>query len=484
MEFEIIRDRIQQFRRSDLVLHLLQGLHNIQQEKQSRYPFWKMLVLLKWSYLHTDDNPKRKIVTSDNVLSLLVMVDQFEVEYTGLNFRTPHSVSQSFRIIAYQQFDYQDNFYNSIVDRQVILYLRLSSRFDIAAEFKRRTGIDILSFLNFCYFTYIYLHLDQLGNGHSYDGILHDDYCDYFKKQFSDRELDLFLRLLIVTQSSDFENLHRLKDERLQLYETNFFITKPFLLFNGHLCLPHQAIFTQTIKHFIYTYLKAVLPDTFPEEFGKRLEKYVALGLTENRIEHKSEYELKKQYRLTKICDYLVGDDILVECKATELHPRSGVLRLPNILTKELNSSIVKAYCQLLSTAGCINPGKEWWGIIITYREMYLGFGQDAWDEFLRSPMEDFTAKNKIDISLLPPKNLFFISIEDWDYIMQVIKDRNATLHQMLLKGKELANTTDPAERKFLMEQVLHQHFRVTQLNLSYLKQAHELINIVPETTE
>ncbi len=37
--------------------------------------------------------------------------------------------------------------------------------------------------------------------------------------------------------------------------------------------------------------------------------------------------------------------------KAIELHPRSGVMRTREILISDLDSTIIKAYIQLLSTA-------------------------------------------------------------------------------------------------------------------------------------
>jgi len=175
----------------------------------------------------------------------------------------------------------------------------------------------------------------------------------------------------------------------------------------------------------------------------------------------------------------MIDDDILIECKACELHPRAGVLRLPNILTNELNSSIIKAYCQLLSTANVVDKNKEWFGVIITYREMYLGFGSDAWHEFMQPKVKEFAAQNNLDLDILPPKNLFFVTVEYWDYMMQVIKQGKASLKQMLEKGRELNLSSNPIDKVFLIEQVLKKHFRVQSLDLSYLKNAHKVINIV-----
>jgi hypothetical protein len=208
---------------------------------------------------------------------------------------------------------------------------------------------------------------------------------------------------------------------------------------------------------------------SFPEEFGKRQERYLELGLKEVNIQYKTENELRKLYSLEKVTDYLVDNNILIECKAIELHPRSGILRTHDIISNELNKSITKAYCQLLSTARVIDENQEWYGIIITYKEMYLGFGNDAWDEFLEKKVTEFCKQNNIDLGILPPNNLFFIDIESWDYIIQAIKDKKGNLKEILAKAKDLNTSENIAERIFLFIQVLEKHYKIDRFTLSYL---------------
>lgn len=478
MEFSQIQLEIKKYNRSSLVAEILKALLHIQRTSKRGVPFWCLLTLLKWAHIHTDDR-FRKDITPGQLEDLMRLISKFETEYAGLNFKDHRSVSRSFRIIAYQQFEYQEEFHNAVLNRQMVLYLDLYSRFNISDEFRKLTGMDILSFFNYSYLTYICINKDTFDSRFQYDGILGEDYTRLFKMQFSDSELDQYLNLLSIKNPTQFVPLHRLRDERLQLFETNFFITKPFLLFNGNYILPHRAIFNQTLKHFVYTFMKMAMPDQFSEEFGRRLEKYVELGLKEVKLNYVREHQLKKEYSLTKVVDYKIGDNILLECKAIELHPRSGVLREPNMLSSELNSSIIKAYCQLLSTASVIDKNREWWGIVIIYREMYLGFGQDAWVEFMQEPVEQFARDNSIDISILPPQNLFFVPLEDWDYMVQVMKDGKGDLETMLKKGRELNLTTNPVERKFIMEQVLNEHFKIKNFDLSYLSKAHEEIDIL-----
>lgn len=127
---------------------------------------------------------------------------------------------------------------------------------------------------------------------------------------------------------------------------------------------------------------------------------------------------LKAKYPEGKVADFLMESDILVEVKAIELNPRAGVLRTNDILVKDLDKTIIKAYTQLLATAFKINPNQEYYGVIITYKDRYLGFGADAWEEFMKEPIETICLQNSMDIAILPLQNLCFISIENWDYMM------------------------------------------------------------------
>lgn len=479
VDFNLIKGRIEKHKLSSIIHNTLELLNEVQRQDDKSFPIWNLLTLIKWSYIHTTDSILRTPIKDHEYYQLLELINQFEAKYDGINFKSQNQAKPSLKIIANQQFPFQDKFHNTILSRQIVLYLQLQSKFDIAKEFETLTGISIKLFLEYSYFTFFFFNFETVRPDIPYEGNLPLTYFDWFEEKWGYHELRKFLDLLTLTGRADFERLQKLNNEILQLYETNFFTLKPFILFRNQYKIPYKKIFIQTIKHYIYNYLKEN-STFFSEEFGKRLEKYVELGLIENKIHFQKETELKTKYNLKRVTDFLVENNILIEVKAIELHPRSGVLRTKDILTNDLDSTIIKAYTQLLETALKVNPNQEYYGIIITYKEMYLGFGADAWDEFLKEPIEAFCLQNTIDISILPPQNLCFINIEDWDYMMQAIKDGKATLMEILHKGKELNTLGNPAERLMLMEQVLNAHFHPSNVTLSYLKDKHLQLNILP----
>lgn len=474
MEFSDIRHRLEKYQRSSLLLNALLTLKAIQQDTKRKHPHWKILILIKWAYQFADDSIGKQPITSDEWAQLMKDTDAFETAYSGMSFKDHQSVRKSFRILAYQQFAHQDAYYNHILSRQVVLYLKIKkSGFDIAAGFQKKAGISLLAFLQYWYLTTLYFHLEIPYT----PDVLDQRYAELFKTYYSLDECTKFLRLITVKNVQDVEALQKLKDERLQLYETNFFITKPLLYFQNNFCLPHRSLLTQTAKHFIYTFSKAHI-SAFPEELGRRMEAYLELGLKEAGVLYQTENSLRHLYGKGKVVDYLIGTNILVECKATELSSRSGVLRTPEILAGDLRTSIIKAYTQLIATATRIDPQREWFGIIVTYKEMYLGFGDDAWDEFMKKPISDWLIQENLLLETLPPQNLFFMDLEDWEYAMQAIKNGTATLETMLKKGRELNHHSTIAEQVFIMEQVLQKHFSIKNFDLVYLKEAESLYQI------
>ncbi len=483
VDFNLIKGRIQKHKLSSIIDKTLELLNEVQRRDDKGFPVWNLLTLIKWAYIHTTDSILRSDIKEHEYHQLLELIKQFEGKYSGISFKSRSQIRQSFKIIANQQFPLQDKFHHIILSRQIVLYHQLRSKFDIDKEFSRLTHIDLKSFFEYSYFTFFFFNFDNVRPDIRYEGDLFETYFALFRSKWGDEQLKKYLELLTLKDRDHFKKLQKLNNEVLQLYETNFFTLKPLILFRNQYRIPHRQIFIQTIKHFVYNYLKEN-SKFFPEEFGKRLEKYVELGLKENEISFQNETELKANYPLKKVSDFLIDSDILVEVKAIELHPRSGVLRTQDILVNDLDSTIIKAYTQLLETASKIDVNRQYFGIIITYKEMYLGFGADAWDEFMKDSIETFCSQNSINISLLPPENLFFITIEDWDKMMQTVKDGKATLREVLLKGQELNALDNPVENVMLMEQVISKYFHPGQLSLSYLKDKHLQLDIIPAKTQ
>ena len=58
--------------------------------------------------------------------------------------------------------------------------------------------------------------------------------------------------------------------------------------------------------------------------------------------------------------------------------------------------------------------------IIVTYKEMFLGSGENSWAEFLEAGLNE--RYPEIPTSEISPANIFFIDIDTFDHLMTVAK--------------------------------------------------------------
>jgi hypothetical protein len=477
VSFELIKGRISRYTQVSQLSGCIHILDEIQKSKEP-YPFWNVLILLKWIILYSKNSRLLQNATIQDVSQTLRLIEKFDEENNHISFKKKNEIVKGIKIIAYQQFWYQDFIANIIFERQFIIYELLKHKFDINKEFHLISGLTIREFLNICYSVFLYLNADKFGNGFSYDGFIHQDYFDLFTKKFGEHKLTIFFKLLTIKNQSDIANLHKSNNESYQLFETNFLLTKPFFKTDNGLKLPHRAIFNQTCKHFVFDYLKNK-SEKFSEEFGRRLEKYVELGLQEAKFLYKNETEIKNNYSVKKVADFfLEREHLFLECKAIEISPLAAIQRKSKLLYNSLKDSVIKAYCQMLDVANIIDNNFIYYGFVITYKETYLGYGSDVWDEFLKDYIENFAIENDIPISILPPENLFFIDIETWDYIVQSVVTNKCSLIDIIEKAKENRLNPNPTTCRILLDQVLREHFKIDKYNLSYLQQAHRFIEL------
>lgn len=474
MDFELLKTKISRYKLSSLVRSSFVILDDSQRTKQKTYPFWNLLVVIKWALIHTDENQFKLEATPRDVAEILSLTETFAEKDPVVSFKTVEGLNRGMRVLAFQHFWTQDFIGNHVFDRQLILYGSAGSSPTINDSFRELTRFDIPEFISLCYYTFIYLNKDVLVDKFQYEGVLYEDYYEVLSNIFPPQKIKQFIDLLTLKDVNEIQSLQKMSNEKHQLYETNFLTTKPFVQYDGYARTFHRSVFGQTCKHFIYDFMKAKSPG-FSEFFGKRLEKYLELGLSEIQIPFDNENTLLRKYPLTKVTDFVVDDYLLVESKAIELHPRAAVLRYQTLLSSSLNDSIVKAYCQMLSTAFTIDPQRTWYGIVVTYKEMYLGFGPDAWEEFLKGPVLEFAQANNIEVSkILPPENVCFIDVDCWDMLIQVVKDKVGTFRNVLETATEM--NASFATRRLMLEQVLKERFPVKRINLDYLNNAHQLI--------
>jgi hypothetical protein len=471
MEFNTIRNKIRTFTYDSLASLLLQLLKN-QEASERVSPIWHPLVLLKWT-LEFAGQKDSKHATPQDINKLMNMIDELEMTHQTFNMMSNTSFTKTFSILSFQQFSYQESVEWDTFSRQYLLFVGIPGRHSIASVFEKQTGVTVVELLKYFFVLWAFVMNDAFPK-EKYRGYLPRGLQALMGQHFGRLTAERIYNLLLISKSNAhtafLEDKRQVKIYALQTFDTSFFTRKPFFLYRDSTYIPHRDILNQSFSYFIYDYLKAN-DDDFTTELGARMEKYMKLGLEESNTPFETENELKKRFgREHKVVDFVIDDCVLIEAKAIELKPSVGVDPRDHILGNELRQNISKAYAsQMLGVANRLQPGKERFGIIVTYKPIYIGNSADMWEQFLEKETNTVLADDISKLDALPVSNLFLTDLRTWDTLLQVLKDNPIKLADLLREVRDA--DAIPATKKHFFAMHLSK-FKVQLLTHNYLVEA------------
>ncbi|MGJ8746079.1 hypothetical protein [Polaribacter sp.] len=475
MEFKPIRNKLKTFTLESVTTEIILQLRRTEIDKNYRLPIWHLLLLLKWNYEFYPKKYKAKIATTDDIRKLMTQIENLEMSNNQFNLSNSLDFQKPFIMMAHQQFIYQNSVYWDTFARQSILFYELKNKYDINESFKNLTKIDLNIFINISFviwlFTFKSLELGYdckirfLNNGY----LSREDY-NHLVELFDKNDINNYINLL----SFSGENIDKileidkrvLKSYNLQTFEQSIFTRRPFLIFQNNYIVPHKNVLKHNFTHFIYEYLKNN-DDNFTTEFGARMEKYVKLGLDEVKFNYITEKQLENKIGLkNNLVDFVIDNNILIEVKAIEIKPYASVNPNDEVLANEFRKNLVKAYAkQMVNVANKLNENELYYGIIITYKKLFLGNSDDIWEQFLKT--ETLKIRNEDELKIIPYENLFFIDIVSWDMLIQIVKNKKYSLIEILNKIKE--TDSNSKTKKFSFSMHLEEDFELEKFDLNYL---------------
>lgn len=484
MDFKPIRNKIKRFTFDSLTKEILSLLKEIENDKGIRLPFWHLLLLLKWNLEFSDKNYKAKVANRNDIFQLLNQVEKLEMSHNIFNpSYGDFKINKAMTILAHQQFIYQNDAYWDTFVRQLILFDELKHKYCIKSSFEHLTKISIEVFLKISFIVYLTSFLNpkfkSLQYNFVYKRYISNDVKDIIIQQFGKESFYNYFELLSISKDNINEFIQNdnrvIRNYDLQPFEASLFTRKPFFVYNGSYTIPYKDILKHNFNHFIYEFMKNN-DDEFTPELGLRLEKYVQMGLDEANLDYKSENQLRKSLgKDGNLVDYVINGNILVEIKAIELKPYSSINPNNEVLANEFRKNIVKGYAkQIINVAKKLSSNDVYYGIIITYKKLFLGNSKDIWEQFLK--VESMKICSPEDLKIVPYQNLFFIDIESWDKLIQIIKDRKIKLVDILEKIK--LTDSKPETKKFNFSMHLEDDFRFEKYNLSYLSKSYERMSL------
>ncbi|HLP52115.1 MAG TPA: hypothetical protein VK154_14600 [Chitinophagales bacterium] len=448
--------------------------YNFLNSRAANYPIWSVFTLMKLAYLYANNTAPYKELSHREYEGLVNEIFNFNQDHIG-DFINAGSIDKAFQALHAQQFYLLKEVYLDIFAIQLKLYITLAGKYKPDEVFQEKTGLSILDFIICLKIVWIYTDLYNLGlSKFPFNGLLNDNLLGFLQHKVGLEKAGKFFRLLtvdIVNPKNSIESYKRGIDrEDLQTLEATFFVMFPFQVFDGKLHLIHTHVFNHTINYYIYDYLKANVGSKFTEEFGFIVERYIECGIREIGYKYNTEKQIEKLLPpLSKLVDFHFPDDnVFMECKAIELQPFVSVNPTDERLYNSLKDSLLKAYFQqLVPTAKKISPDKENWGIIITYKELF-------WSRF--TELYDVTKDKYLDSednNHLKPENVFIIDVCTWDVMMQVIKDKKASLLDILRIARKNNSIPETSKQSFRMHLKI---YGVQTMKLSYLTKEHKML--------
>lgn len=464
VSFTYIRNRISEYKKDDLLEFCYSLLDNKDEKMQ---PIWSILTLMKWTLIYGEQKYPYKILTSEKFSILLNTIYHFNEEHISSYIKSKQ-VSKAFLILYTQQFYLQKTVYKEIFATQLKLFSSIKGKYSIEKSFEDKTGFSILDFLFIEQAVWLYINIKMLDEPDLYfDGYLDGHFLNLVASVTSIQKVRCYLNLLTLNPNNATESIskfkHKIKKEDLQTMEMSFYTMFPFAIYKNQIKLVHNTVFKHSVNYYIYDFLKSN-DENFTTEFGYRLEKFIEYSLIEIGIKFSTEKQLKNILpSKSNLVDFLVEENIFIESKASELQAYPSVNPTDELIYNALKTSIFKAYFeQLVPVARQLNSGKENWGIIITYKELF-------WSDF-KGLFE--IGKDRYDInesySHLPAENVFIIDIYTWNRVIQIVKDKKATLSDILKLAKENNSTPQTSKQLFDMHLDI---YNLEKMKLNYLQE-------------
>ena len=211
---------------------------------------------------------------------------------------------------------------------------------------------------------------------------------------------------------------------------------------NRYHCYLVHLIF-RTIQNFVYDTLRAANANAFTNKFGPIFERYLEHGLSHASLEYMTESELvEKLPRGSKLVDFAVLSKeaaVLIDAKAIQLTDLGMLARTSATLADKASTALKGvdqgfAVATNLKKLGLIEATCPLFLLVVTYKDLLLGSGRELYETVAKETIDRFAAAYG-DTHPIPVDHIFFLSINDFDLLMEHLKASGMRLADFLHKA-------------------------------------------------
>lgn len=416
---------------------------------------WLVLLLIKWVLVDEEyDTSGKRDLDANRFRKILQLMHDLGSKIRGPSQYAHHALF--FRNIAYQQFLYQHSFGLACLARQSLLFGSVEDSHLFKREFVNLTGMSIEHFVELAL-----ILLCRFINGKGYT--ISPQWFQTVRSYYTADEIEALLGALSINFPDLRQKLLNIEGagrRSSEFYEQTPFLRFPLLKVNGqYLCVYPNVLFCN-LEHFIYDVLRSWDSNRFMAKFGEVFERYVEKGLIYAKVPHVNEAVLERELGGTgSLIDFLCHDkdsNILIDAKAVEMAYEGKVTHLAEIVKNRVKTSIIKAIEQAfdvlrrLQITNSENPAIRQrstnYLLVVTFKELYLGNGKNFYDAIAKDKLDEISEKYGGGPQI-PLENMYFITVEEFDYLIEMIRSGKTSFEGALAKAKE--SDADMRSRKF-----------------------------------
>jgi hypothetical protein len=477
--FKPIRNLLGKYDSVSVAVEAATKLHEVEVRRPEEWRTWcpwLLLLLIKWGFEFGGSQYPLRAVGERDLASLINKLHDFEGVCGSpfLGGERPQ-LMKFLRTKAYQQFWMQAALGPWDFVRELALFSRLPPDHSFRARLTSHVGIAMDEFAELALASWAWLEKSPANIRFNPDTLFGNlKIPASTKASFVDA---LALQPEDVTRFLG-ERSQKVENPCFQLLERSPLDQYPLLALGEDQLVYSKRLFGWKVSHFFYEEARRVGGSEGAGLVARLLEEYVAESLSSVRIAFYGESALRRAFPSHKVTDFVVPRDdvtLLVEVKSTEMRPSVMVYPENEALTRELRDSVIKAALQgyslasdlARSSAGLDIPNRsEFFLVILTYKDMYLGPGQPMWDEFLAGAVGSTLESEDIDPQVIPPERIVVLSLREWDVLMSILRTDPTLLARIL--REMVVNNRNPTTAKFAFIQHLIPHVPA-QPKLPYL---------------
>ncbi len=382
------------------------------------------------------------------------------------------------RNLAFQQLWLQEETEDKArLARQIFLFGNLQDNHTFKREFKQDSGIEVDHFIE--------LSVCLIGRfiwNNQADNVT-ASWFDSLQASYPSGTVKKFLSH--ISGDIDRVKTHLEQDTgtnrniSYEIFEQSPLIRYPLLEDNDKYYVYSIILLLHSLQSFIYDTLKAKSPGAFVSKFGTNFEEYIARGVDYMNLPYKREHTLQQILGGGKVVDFLIVDDncnILIDAKGVEMNQLGMVGHRPEVILDKTKTSVMKGIQQGTEVADklkdiCqiddLQTGHENFLLVVTYKDCYVGNGKTFYEAIGRERVDEIRAG--YDTSQLPYENMYFISVDDFDYLVRLVHDGQYGLAEAIKTIREADR--EPSKSTFLFRQGLKTHFGNGQMQMpAYLE--------------